>query len=254
MPRYKLTIEYDGTDYAGWQRQPNRRSVQEALEEAAQKLCGAETAMRGAGRTDAGVHAFGQVAHCDFARDWRPDVVRDGLNAHLRARNDAAAVLSAERAADDFDARLSAVKRHYLYRILDRRPPPALEKLRAWHVPKRLDEAAMAREAKSLLGHHDFTTFRSTECQAKSPMRTLDACDVARSGEMLEVRVSARSFLHHQVRSMVGSLVEIGRGNWVEGELAERLAAKDRAMCGPQAPSMGLYFVAVEYGCGRVAG
>ncbi len=247
MPRYKLTIEYDGAGYAGWQRQPDRRSIQEAIEDAVFALSGERSSIGGAGRTDAGVHALGQVAHVDFTRDWRSDTVRDGLNAHLRSRDDTVAILAAEKVDDAFDARMSATKRHYLYRIIDRRPPLALERAWAWQVPKRLDVAAMHEGAQLLLGRHDFTTFRSSECQANSPVRTLDQCDVARVGQEVQLRLSARSFLHHQVRSIAGSLVEIGRGVWEPAEIGRRLAAKDRTLCGPQAPAHGLYFVKVDY-------
>ncbi len=247
MPRYKLTIEYDGTDYVGWQRQPDARGIQEALETAIFAFTGEETLVRGAGRTDAGVHALGQVGHVDLTRDWRPDKIRDAMNAHLRDQGDQVSVLSAEKAEEGFDARMSATKRHYVYRIIDRRPPLTLDRLRAWHIPRRLDEAAMQAGAQHLLGHHDFTTFRSAECQANSPLRTLDRCDVIRSGERLDMHVSARSFLHHQVRSMAGSLAQVGLGKWTPDEVKSRLEAKDRAMCGPQAPAMGLFFVRVDY-------
>jgi tRNA pseudouridine38-40 synthase len=247
MHRYKLTIEYDGTAYAGWQKQPDQRGVQQAIEEAVFAFTGEEVTVRGAGRTDAGVHALGQVAHCDLGKDWRIDVVRDALNAHLRSRDDSVSIVSVEMAAPDFDARLSATKRHYIYRIIDRRPPLTLEKFRAWHCPRPLDADAMHAGARHLIGKHDFTTFRASECQAKSPVKTLDQCDVLRTGTGIEIHVSARSFLHHQVRSMAGSLVEVGLGKWQPDEVARRLAARDRARCGPQAPAMGLYFLKVEY-------
>jgi tRNA pseudouridine38-40 synthase len=247
MPRYKLLIEYDGTVYAGWQRQPGQRSIQQALEEAIFAFTGDSGIVRGAGRTDAGVHALGQVAHVDLTRDWRPDKIRDATNAWLRTQNDTVSILQVEAAPDDFDARLRATKRHYLYRLIDRRSPLTLDRLRAWHIPKPLDAEAMQAGAAHLLGHHDFTTFRAAECQAKSPMRTLDRCDVLRNGEALEIHVSARSFLHHQVRSMAGSLVQVGWGKWTPDEVKRRLAARDRALCGPQAPAMGLYFMSVDY-------
>lgn len=245
MPRYKLTLEYDGSPFVGWQRQAVGHSVQAALEAAAERLSGAPTAVRGAGRTDAGVHATGQVAHLDFERAWPTDTVRDALNAHLRP--DPVAILAAEAVADGFDARFSAVGRAYTYRIVNRRPPLALDRGRAWQVIRPLDAAAMHRAAQALLGRHDFTTFRAAECQAKSPERTLDRLDVVATGEAIEIRAAARSFLHSQVRSMVGSLVQVGIGRWPEGEMAAALAARDRARCGPIAPPDGLYLTRVDY-------
>jgi len=245
MPRYKLTLEYDGTPFVGWQRQAVGHSVQAALEAAAERLAGVPTAVRGAGRTDAGVHATGQVAHLDFERAWPTDTVRDALNAHLRP--DPVAILAAEAVADGFDARFSAIRRAYTYRIVNRRPPLALDRGRAWQVIRPLDWAAMHRAAQALLGRHDFTTFRAAECQAKSPERTLDRLDVVAVGEAIEIRAAARSFLHSQVRSMVGSLVQVGIGRWPEGEMAAALAARDRARCGPIAPPDGLYLTRVDY-------
>src|SRR5262245_53680827 len=205
MPRYKLIIEYDGTPFAGWQWQEGAPTVQRVLAEAIAGCCNHAVKVAGAGRTDAGVHALGQVAHVDLARDWRADKLRDAVNAHLRPHP--VAVLAAEKVADDFDARSSARKRHYLYRIVNRRADLALERTRAWRVPRRLDAEAMQAAAQTLIGKHDFTTFRSTECQAKSPVKTLDRLDVARDGDEVRIETSARSFLHNQVRSMVGSLV-----------------------------------------------
>src|SRR4051794_6409427 len=245
MPRYKLTIEYDGTPFAGWQWQDDAPSVQRTLTEAIAAFCGHAVKVAGAGRTDAGVHALGQVAHVDLDKDWRADRVRDAVNAHLRPHP--VAVLSAEKAADDFDARFSAKKRHYLYRIVNRRADLALERTRAWRVPRRLDVEAMSTAAQELVGKHDFTTFRSTECQAKSPVKTLDALNVRRDGEEVRIETSARSFLHNQVRSMVGSLVLIGDGKWSAADLARALAARDRAACGPVAPPEGLYLTRVDY-------
>jgi tRNA pseudouridine38-40 synthase len=245
MPRYKLTIEYDGTPFVGWQVQDNGVSVQGVLADAVFAFTGERAVVGGAGRTDAGVHALGQVAHVDLAKDWPPDTVRDALNAHLRPHP--AAVLTAERVADDFDARFSAIKRHYLYRIVNRRADLALEAHRAWRVPRPLDAASMHEAAQRLVGRHDFTTFRSTECQAKSPVKTLDALDVTRDGDEVRVTTVARSFLHNQVRSMVGSLVHVGEGKWSGGDLASALAARDRAACGQVAPPQGLYLVRVEY-------
>ncbi|MFG1464489.1 tRNA pseudouridine(38-40) synthase TruA [Xanthobacter sp. DSM 24535] len=245
MPRYKLIIEYDGTAFAGWQIQADLPTVQGVLSEAVERLTGTKTQVAGAGRTDSGVHATGQVAHVDLAKDWRPDVVRDALTAHLRPHP--VAVLSAERVADDFDARFSATKRHYLYRIVNRRPDLALERDRAWRIPQKLDAQAMHAAAQRLLGKHDFTTFRAAECQAASPLKTLDQLDVARIGEEIRVTTSARSFLHHQVRSMVGSLLRVGEGRWSADDLADALAAADRTRCGPMAPACGLYLAAVSY-------
>jgi tRNA pseudouridine38-40 synthase len=245
MPRYKLVIAYDGTGFAGWQRQINAPSVQQTIEEAMERFCGQAVRLHCAGRTDAGVHASHQVAHVTIDKDWRTDVVRDATNAHLKPLP--VAVLSAEIVQDTFDARISARKRHYRYRILDRRPPPALEQNRVWHVPVRLDVAAMDRAAQSLTGHHDFTTFRAAECQANGPVRTLDRLDVVREGDEIAVYANARSFLHHQVRSMVGSLVMVGNGRWPEQRIGEILAAKDRQLCGALAPSAGLYLCGVDY-------
>ena len=202
-----------------------------ALTDALAAFCGHAVKVAGAGRTDAGVHALGQVAHVDLEKDWRVDKVRDAVNAHLRPHP--VAVLSAEKVPDGFDARFSARKRHYLYRIANRRPDLALERSRAWRVPRRLNVEAMHEAAQRLTGKHDFTTFRSTECQAKSPVKTLDALDVTRDGEDVQIRTSARSFLHNQVRSMVGSLALVGDGKWSADDLAAALAARDRAACGP---------------------
>jgi tRNA pseudouridine38-40 synthase len=245
MARYKLVIEYDGTPFVGWQAQANGLSVQGVIEDAAAAFCGARVPVQGAGRTDAGVHATGQVAHCDLPHDPDPGTVRDALTAQLRPHP--VAVLSAERVADDFDARFSARRRHYLYRIVNRRPDLALDRDRAWRVPRRLDETAMHEAAQLLLGRHDFTTFRAAECQAKSPIRTLDRLDVARDGDVVTVRAAARSFLHHQVRSMVGSLALVGDAKWSVARLGEVLAARDRAACGPVAPAAGLYLTGVDY-------
>ena len=245
MPRYKLTIEYDGTPFVGWQAQDNGVSVQGAIVAAVAAFSGETVSVQGAGRTDAGVHALGQVAHVDLTKDWNTDNVRDALNFHLRPQP--IAVLTAERVTEDFDARFSAVKRHYLYRIVNRRADLALDLHRAWRIGRPLDAEAMHRAAQKLVGRHDFTTFRAAECQAKSPVKTLDRLEVTREGEELHVIAMARSFLHHQVRSMVGSLVHVGEGKWSGDDLAAALGARDRARCGQVAPPQGLYLVRVEY-------
>jgi tRNA pseudouridine38-40 synthase len=245
MHRYMLTLEYDGTPFVGWQMQENGPSVQSRLIEAVKAFSGEDVIPRGAGRTDAGVHALGQVSHFDLAKDWEPDKVRDALNAQLRP--DPISVLNCERAAEDFDARFSAKARHYLYRIVDRRAPLALERNRAWGVFRPLDAEAMHEAARTLIGNHDFTTFRSTECQAPSPVKTLDRLEISRHGEVIRIEVSARSFLHNQVRSMVGSLKLVGDGRWTERDLKQALEARDRNACGPVAPPCGLYLVKVDY-------
>ena len=245
MPRFRLLIEYDGGPFVGWQRQANGRSVQQAIEEAVESFCGEAVRIGGAGRTDAGVHASGQVAHLDLARDWPDDTVRDALNAHLRP--EPVAILAAARVADGFDARHSATARHYRYLIVNRRAPLALERGKAWHVARPLDHAAMHEAAQALVGHHDFTTFRSTECQSASPVKTLDRLEVSRDGERIVIEASARSFLHNQVRSMVGSLKLVGEGRWTTKDLAAALAARDRRACGPVAPPDGLWLVRVDY-------
>jgi len=245
MHRYKLHLEYDGTPFVGWQMQENRPSVQSCLIEAVKAFSGEDVIPRGAGRTDAGVHALGQVSHFDLAKDWEPDKVRDALNARLRP--DPISVLNCERAAEDFDARFSAKARHYLYRIVDRRAPLALERNRAWGVFRPLDAEAMHEAARTLIGNHDFTTFRSTECQAPSPVKTLDRLEISRHGEVIRIEVSARSFLHNQVRSMVGSLKLVGDGRWTKRDLQQALEARDRNACGQVAPPCGLYLVKVDY-------
>ncbi len=245
MPRYKLIIEYDGAPFIGWQMQERGLSVQGALMAAAHAFCGEPVKVQGAGRTDTGVHALGQVAHVDLTKDWPTDTVRDALTARLRPHP--VAVLAAEKVPDTFDARFSALKRHYLYRIVDRRSDLALERGRAWRRPRRLDEAAMAAAARVLVGRHDFTTFRNVECQAKSPVKTLDRLDVERCGAEVRVMASARSFLHSQVRSMVGALVLVGEGRWSADDLAAARDARDRSACAPVAPPEGLYLVKVDY-------
>lgn len=250
MPRYKLVIEYDGTPFCGWQRQANGPSVQQALEEAIAAFCGHAARMQGAGRTDAGVHARHQVAHVNLDKPWRPDTIRDAANAHLKPRP--VAVLSAEAVGADFDARRSATARHYIYRILNRRSPPALEAGRVWHVPWPLEIGPMRAGAAHLKGRHDFTTFRAAECQAKSPVRTLDRLDIERERDEIRLYASARSFLHHQVRSMVGTLMLAGCGRLTPDDVRLVLEARDRTRCGPMAPAQGLYLVGVDYPPGEV--
>ena len=245
MPRYKLTIEYDGTGLVGWQRQANGLSVQEALETAVERFCGERLTVFGAGRTDAGVHALAQVAHVDLAREADPDVIRSAINHHLRPH--AISVIEAMPAPPGFDARLSARNRRYLYRILNRRAPPALQRGRVWHVAPPLNPAAMQEGARHLVGHHDFSTFRDSLCQAKSPVKTLDVLDVTTDGEEIHIAARARSFLHHQVRNMAGTLKLVGLGQWCPEDVATALAARDRRAGGPTAPAEGLALVAVEY-------
>ena len=245
MPRYKLVIEYDGTDYVGWQRQANGLSVQEVIESALARLDPNPGGLRGAGRTDAGVHASAQVGHVDLSREWRPDKLREALNAQMRPEK--VAILLAEAAPDDFDARFSAKARHYLYRIVNRRAPLTFDSGRAWLVKRRLDSAAMHQAAQVLIGRHDFSTFRDADCQADNPLRTLDRLDVVRNGDEIHVFASARAFLHRQVRSMVGSLVQVGDGKWSADDLARALQARDRAACGQVAPPDGLYLMQVDY-------
>jgi tRNA pseudouridine38-40 synthase len=245
MPRFKLVVEYDGTPFCGWQFQTTGRSVQQAIEEAVLKFSGQMLRVQAAGRTDAGVHASHQVVHLDLDKDWRPDTVRDAINAHLKP--EPVAVLAAARVPDDFSARMSARKRHYLYRIVNRRPPVALDMNRVWQVPWPLDPDAMHEAAQTLVGKHDFSTFRAAECQAASPVKTLDRLDVERIGDEIRLFASARSFLHHQVRSMTGSLVHVGSGKWSAADLRDALAACDRSRCGPMAPPSGLYLIGVDY-------
>jgi tRNA pseudouridine38-40 synthase len=246
MPRFRILVEYDGTPFLGWQRQAHGASVQGALEAALFQFCGETASVRGAGRTDAGVHALGQVAHFDLAKSWEPFRVREALNFYLKPSP--VVVLDCANVDDAFDARYSATARHYRYRILSRRAPPALDRHRVWWVPIALDHEAMARAARALLGRHDFTTFRAAQCQANSPLRTLDRLDVSRQGEEIVVEASARSFLHNQVRSMVGSLKLVGEGKWKAGDLQTALKACDRSACGPVAAACGLYLVRVDYG------
>jgi tRNA pseudouridine38-40 synthase len=246
MPRYRLTVEYDGSGFAGWQRQDNGPSVQSVLEAAILGFCGEAVTVTGAGRTDAGVHALGQVAHMDLAGSFPPATVRDALNFHLRPA--AVVVLEAAMAEPDFHARFSARARAYLYRILDRPARPALDRNRVWWVPRPLDHGAMARATEVLVGRHDFTSFRSSQCQAASALKTLDRLDVIRRDQEIHIRARARSFLHNQVRIMVGSLKLIGEGRWSMADLADALAAMDRTRGGPTAPPSGLYLTEVLYG------
>jgi tRNA pseudouridine38-40 synthase len=245
MPRYCVTLEYDGGPFAGWQRQENGPSVQAALENAVFGLSAERVTVVGAGRTDAGVHAAGQVAHFDLQKTFAPQKLRDALNSHLRP--DPVSVIDAQIAASDFHARFSATSRSYLYRIHNRRAPPVLERGRVWHIARELDAALMDEGARFLLGRHDFTTFRAAECQAQSPVKSLDSISVHREGDEIRLHTRARSFLHHQVRSMIGSLRLVGEGKWRPEDIAQALASRDRSRCGPVAPPEGLYLVSVSY-------
>ncbi len=245
MPRYKLTIEYDGQNFLGWQAQPNGQTVQNVLENAIALLHGEPLVLQAAGRTDTGVHALGQIAHFDSPKEWDPFILCNAINGNVRPH--AVSVISAEQVSQDFQARFSAIGRRYLYRILNRRAPPTIDRGKVWHVPKALNVDAMHEGAQHLVGKHDFTTFRAAECQAKSPIKTLDRLDVMRFDEMVEIRAEARSFLHHQVRSMVGSLVQVGSGKWHPLEMRRALEAVDRSRCGPVCPPDGLYLVEVLY-------
>lgn len=245
MPRYKVTIEYDGTPFCGWQRQKDRLSVQQALEEAIFRMSGESVGTQAAGRTDAGVHALGQVAHFELSKAWDPFRVREALNFHLRPHP--VAIIAAEAVDEQFEARFSAIARHYEYRMLNRRAPAVIERNHVWHVAMPLDWVAMNVAAQLILGRHDFTSFRSAECQANSPVRTLDVFSVRGDNEHILVTTSARSFLHHQVRSMVGSLKLVGEGKWAPERLRAVLDARDRSQCGAMAPSSGLYLTHVDY-------
>jgi tRNA pseudouridine38-40 synthase len=245
MPRYKLILEYDGGPFRGWQRQSEDPSVQSALEAAVRGFCGEEVQVVAAGRTDAGVHAIGQVAHLDLAREVSPETLRNALNHHLRRQP--VVVVEAAPADADFHARFSARARHYLYRIVNRRAPLTIEAHRAWHVPVRLDAEVMHEAAQRLVGRHDFSSFRSALCQAKSPVKTLDRLTVRRQGDRIEITAIARSFLHHQVRNMAGTLKLVGEGHKSVESMAAVLAARDRAAAGPTAPACGLYLLRIDY-------
>jgi tRNA pseudouridine38-40 synthase len=245
MTRFRLIVEYDGGPFMGWQRQDHGPSVQQAIEEAAEAITGEQAVLHAAGRTDAGVHALAMAAHVDIARGITPFRLAEGLNARLRPRP--VAILKAEPVADDWHARFSCIGRRYLYRIVNRRAPLALEAGKAWQVAVPLDAGAMHEAAQRLVGRHDFTTFRSAHCQAESPVKTLDRLDVRREGDVIEIEAEARSFLHHQVRSMVGCLQLVGRGKWSAADLREALKARDRAALGLNAPPHGLYFVEALY-------
>ncbi|MCE2926825.1 MAG: tRNA pseudouridine(38-40) synthase TruA [Rickettsiales bacterium] len=269
MPRYKLTIEYNGSGFAGWQKQPDRPSIQETIETATQKFSGEKIEVVGAGRTDAGVHATGQVAHIDLAKHYEPYKVMQGINFYLFQNTipsetegtfqpldssasthdniNKIAITNAQIVADDFHARFSATRRFYVYRIINRRARLGLDNGRAWQVPESLDIEAMQQAANHLLGHHDFTSFRDSECQAKSPLKTLDSLEVRRYGDEIRILTHARSFLHHQVRIIVGTLVQVGKGRWTADDVKQALEAKDRSAAGPTAPPEGLYLVGVAY-------
>lgn len=245
MVRYKLVVEYDGTPFCGWQRQADRLSVQQVLEEAVARFSGEDVTSQAAGRTDSGVHALGQVVHIDLVRHWDAFRIREALNYHLRPHP--VVIIECSEVGPEFEARFSAIARHYEYRILNRRAPAAIERNQVWHVPTPLDAPAMHEAAQLILGRHDFSTFRSSECQANSPIRTLDAFAVSGDGEVIAIAASARSFLHHQVRSMVGSLKLVGEGKWSKADFRAALEAADRRRCGPMAPASGLYLTGVDY-------
>jgi tRNA pseudouridine38-40 synthase len=245
MPRYKLLIEYDGSGFLGWQAQADSITVQGVLETAMHTLHGEHCLVYGAGRTDTGVHALGQVAHVDLPKQWDPFVLRNAINGNVRPHR--VSVIDAEPVSDEFHARFSAVKRRYLFRILNRRAPPAIDHGKAWWVAPELNAESMHEAAQHLVGNHDFTTFRAADCQAKSPVKTIEHLDVSRYGDDIEIRAEARSFLHHQVRSIVGSLKHVGEEKWTPRDMKKALDAKNRAACGAVAPPQGLYLVNVSY-------
>jgi len=245
MPRYKVTIEYDGRHLVGWQRQANGPSVQQHIEEAIQKFCGEDIRIQGAGRTDAGVHALGQVATFDLEKDHSPFTVMNAINQHVKPAP--VAIVDCERVDEEFNARFSATARHYLYRIINRRAPLTVDEGLAWHVKKELDSDAMAEAATVFVGQHDFTSFRAAACQANSPVKTLSKLEISRFDDEIQVRLSARSFLHNQVRAMVGTLSLVGHGQWSKADVQAALDAKDRQKAGPNAPPHGLYLTDVDY-------
>ncbi|MBD25245.1 MAG: tRNA pseudouridine(38-40) synthase TruA [Candidatus Marinimicrobia bacterium] len=245
MPRYKLTIEYDGADFVGWQRQDNGLSVQEVIERAVKGYCQVDVLVQGAGRTDSGVHALGQVAHVDLPREDAPYVVANALNAHLSPYP--VVIIKAEFADNKFHARFSAIERSYEYRIQNRRARPALQINRSWWISSHLDVETMHNAAQCLIGRHDFSTFRAAVCQSESPVKTLNEISVTRRGELVLLRARARSFLHHQVRNIVGTLKLVGEGKWRESDVAKALEARDRTAGGPTAPAEGLYLIHVGY-------
>jgi len=251
MPRYRLTLEYDGGPYKGFQAQGDLPTVQGAVERAVLAFSGETLRLQAAGRTDTGVHATGQVVHVDLSKDWPAQTVRNALNAHLV--DEAVVVLEAEVAPEGWHARFSATERRYLYRILNRPTPPALDRGQVWHVRTPLDAGAMHAAAQTLVGHHDFTTFRDLACQAKSPVKTLDVVEVSRRGEEVWLRFASRSFLHRQVRSMTGTLAEVGVGRWTAQDVKAALEARDRRACGPVAPASGLSLTGVSYAEGGAA-
>jgi len=251
MARYRFTIEYNGKPYSGWQRQDDRPSVQSAIEAALARLGEPDPIVQGAGRTDAGVHALGQVGHSNLTRPWKPFRLMEALNAQLRQAGDPVAILDCEETSDEFHARFCATTRRYIYRIISRRAPLTVETGLAWNVKQELDVSAMNAAAQVLVGEHDFTTFRSTECQAKSPVKTLDILHVreveTHGSSVIEIETSARSFLHNQVRSFAGALKQVGTGKWSANDLRASLEAKDRTACAPVAPPHGLYLIEVNY-------
>ena len=245
MKRFRITIEYEGTSFVGWQRQENGLGVQEVLEDAILKLSGQETHIQCAGRTDSGVHALAQVAHFDLTADWTPDKIRGGLNHHIGTHQ--ISILEAKEVDYNFNARFDATQRSYLYLIINRRAPLALKKGRAWWIPADLDVFKMEKAAKTLIGNHDFSTFRASYCQARSPIKTLDHIEIKRSHDDIKITLRARSFLHHQVRNIVGTLRLVGEGKWTLQDFRSALKAKDRSKGGQTAPAAGLYLIGVKY-------